>query len=291
MLHHDYKLSAETFSYTHLRSNAILPSQADERRVMLELDKHDARTNIWRIRENSCTFAQGSVRRTETSPCSGCALHHLCIPAGIDQADFDKLGAAIRGVRSVRRGQPLYRMGDTFRSLYSVRAGSFKSMVMHRDGREHVTAFHLVGETLGVDGICTNRHAFDVIALEDSLACIMPFDLIELLCREVASVQRHVHKIMSAEIVRESGLLMLLASMSADERLAAFLLNISARLQRAGYSPAEFHLRMTREEMGNYLGLQLETVSRSLSKFQKTGFIEVNGKQIHIVDRRGLEHI
>ncbi|WP_425474473.1 cyclic nucleotide-binding domain-containing protein, partial [Staphylococcus gallinarum] len=101
------------------------------------------------------------MRRTETSPCSGCALHHLCIPAGIDRADVDKLGAAIRGVRSVRRGQPLYRMGDTFRSLYSVRAGSFKSMVMHRDGREHVTAFHLVGETLGVDGICTNRHACD----------------------------------------------------------------------------------------------------------------------------------
>lgn len=119
----------------------------------------------------------------------------------------------------------------------------------------------------------------------------MPFDLIELLCRDVPSVQRYVHRIMSAEIVRESGLLMLLASMNADARLAAFLLNISARLQLAGYSPAEFHLRMTREELGSYLGLQLETVSRALSKFQKAGFIEVHGKHIHVVDRSGLERI
>ncbi|WP_419178064.1 helix-turn-helix domain-containing protein [Caballeronia sordidicola] len=236
-------------------------------------------------------FAQERGRRTASSPCSGCALHHLCIPAGIDRADFDKLGPAIRRFRSVRRGQPLYRMGDIFRSLYSVRAGSFKSMVAHRDGRDHVTAFHLVGETLGADGICADQYACDVIALEDSLVCIMPFELIELLCREVASVQRHVHRIMSAEIVREAGLLMMLATMNADERLAAFLLNISARLQRAGYSPAEFHLRMTRDEMGSYLGLQLETVSRSFSNFQKASLIEVRGKQINIVDRGGLEHI
>jgi CRP/FNR family transcriptional regulator len=255
---------------------------------MSELDEHDATTNAWLAQTNLGTLSQERVRRTESS---GCALHHLCVPAGIERADFDKLGPAIRGFRSVRRGQPLYRIGDIFRSLYLVRAGSFKSMVAHRDGRNHVTAFYLVGETLGVDGICAGRYACDVIALEDSLVCIMPFELIELLCRKVPSAQRHVHKILSAEIVREAGLLMLLATMNADERLAAFLLNISARLQRVGYSPAEFHLRMTRDEMGSYLGLQLETVSRSFSKFRKAGFINVKGKQIHIVDRGRLERV
>lgn len=258
---------------------------------MLDIDEHDATTNTWLAQDNSGAFAQERVQGVESFACPGCALHHLCIPPGINRADHDKLGSAIRGVRPVRRGQSLYRVGDTFRNLYSVRAGSFKSMVRHRDGREHITAFHLAGETLGVDGLCADLHACDVVALEDSLVCVMPFDLIELLCREVASVQHHIHKIMSAEIVRQSGLLMLLASMNADERLAAFLLNISARLQLAGYSPSEFHLRMTREEMGNYLGLKLETVSRSFSKFQKAGFIKVHGKQIHIVERGGLERI
>jgi CRP/FNR family transcriptional regulator len=213
------------------------------------------------------------------------------MPAGLDRDDFNKLDGAIRGVRSVRRGQALYRTGDSFRSLYAVRAGSFKAVVSHRDGREHVTGFHLAGEPLGMDGICGERHTCDVIALEDSSVCIMPFDLIELLCREVRSVQRHVHKILSAEIVRESGLMMLLSSMNADERLAAFLLNISARMQVRGYSPVEILLRMTREEMGSYLGLQLETVSRSLSRFQRARVIAVHGRHIRILDPAALGRV
>jgi CRP/FNR family transcriptional regulator len=172
-----------------------------------------------------------------------------------------------------------------------VRAGSFKTIVMHRDGREQVTGFHLAGDALGLDGVSTGHHSCDSIAIEDSHVCIIPFHLLESLCRELKGVQQHVHRMMSSEIVRESVLMMLLGTMSAEQRVAAFLLNLSTRLKARGYSPAEFYLRMTREEIGSYLGMKLETVSRMFSKFQREGLVDTRGKQIHILDLDGLERI
>ncbi|SAK60461.1 Crp/FNR family transcriptional regulator [Caballeronia temeraria] len=223
--------------------------------------------------------------------CSTCSMQHICMPSGLSSDEFERLDALICSTRSVRRGETLYRSGDAFQSVYAVQSGCFKTVVVHRDGNEQVTGFHLAGDALGLDGVSTDHHGCDAIALEDSVVCIIPFDLLELLCREVKTIQHHVHRLMSSEIVRESNLMMLLGTMTAEQRVAAFLLNISTRMKARGYSPAQFVLRMTREEIGSYLGLKLETVSRMFSKLQKAGVVDARGKEVRILDQEGLERV
>ncbi len=223
--------------------------------------------------------------------CSSCSMRAICMPQGLTTAELARLDSIICTTRMVKHGEALYCAGDPFQSIYAVRAGSFKTVVMHRDGQEQVTGFHLAGDALGLDGVCAEHHSCDAIAIEDSNVCIIPFHLLEILCREVKAMQHHVHRMMSGEIVRESGLMMLLGTMSAEQRVAAFLLNLSGRLKTRGYSPAEFNLRMTREEIGSYLGMKLETVSRMFSKFQRDGLVDTRGKQIRILDLDGLARV
>ncbi|RAS21095.1 fumarate/nitrate reduction transcriptional regulator Fnr [Paraburkholderia bryophila] len=224
-------------------------------------------------------------------PCSSCAMQSFCMPEGLTRAEAERIEALICPSRTIRNGETLFRTGDSFQSLYAVRAGSFKTVVMHRDGREQVTGFHQAGDMLGLDGVCSGHHSCDAVAIEDSQVCIIPFHLLEAMCRDVKVVQQHVHRMMGGEIVREATLMMLLGTMSAEQRVATFLLNLSGKLSKRGYSPAEFHLRMTREEIGSYLGMKLETVSRMLSKFQKDGLVDTHGKQIRILDMDGLRRV
>jgi CRP/FNR family transcriptional regulator len=210
------------------------------------------------------------------------------MPATLTRPELARLDSVICSTRTIRRGEALYRAHDIFQSVYAVRSGSFKTVVMHRDGREQVTGFNLAGEMLGFDGVHTDRHSCDAIALEDSSVCIIPFSVLEDLCHDMKAMQQHVLRMMSGEIVRESGLMMLLGTMTAEQRVAAFLLNLSQRLKTRGYSAAEFNLRMTREEVGSYLGIKLETVSRMFSKFHKNDLVKTRGKQIRIVDFAGL---
>ncbi|MGY4725389.1 MULTISPECIES: fumarate/nitrate reduction transcriptional regulator Fnr [Burkholderia] len=226
-----------------------------------------------------------------SSRCSSCALRAVCLPQELTPDDFARVDAMICTTRHVKRGDTLYRAGDTFNSIYAVRTGSFKTVVMHRDGDEQVTGFQIVGESLGLDGVHTGHHNGDAIALEDSTVCIIPFGQLEQVCREVRTMQHHVYQMMSGEIVRESALMLLLGTMSAEQRVAAFLLNLSTRFKARGYSAAEFVLRMTRDEIGEYLGMKLETVSRMLSKFQQKGLVAAQGKQIRIVDSEELARI
>jgi len=235
---------------------------------------------------HACVTRKGNAAR-----CSNCALRRLCMPTDLSTGDFGRLDAIITSTRNIKKGESLYRTGNDFQSIYAVRAGSFKTVVMHRSGREQVTGFHIAGEPLGLDGIYGGSHTCDAIALEDSSVCIIPFQLLEVLCRELKVMQHHVHKLMSGEIVRESGLMMMLGNMSAEERVAAFLVNMSSRLAARGYSASEFHLRMTRDEIGSYLGMKLETVSRMFSKFHRDGLIETHGKQVCILDLEGLRSV
>lgn len=223
--------------------------------------------------------------------CSTCSMQRVCMPSGLSSDEYERLDAIICSTRIVRRGETLYRSGDVFHSVYAVRSGCFKTVIMHRDGNEQVTGFHLAGDALGLDGVSADHHGCDAIALEDSVVCIIPFDLLELLCREVKAIQHHVHRLMSSEIVRESNLMLLLGTMTAEQRVAAFLLNISTRMKARGYSPAQFLLRMTREEIGSYLGLKLETVSRMFSKLQKAGVVDARGKDVRILDQAELESV
>jgi CRP/FNR family transcriptional regulator len=223
--------------------------------------------------------------------CSTCNLRELCLPVGLSQSHVEELDELVYARRKVKRGKVLYAAGDRFESLYAIRSGFFKTNLIHEDGRDHVTGFQMAGELLGMDGIGTEIHSCNAVALEDSEVCNIPFARLEELSREIAPLQHHFHKVMSREIVRDHGVMMLLGSMRAEERLAAFLLNLSQRFTARGYSASEFNLRMTREEIGSYLGLKLETVSRIFSKFQEDGMISVQQKHIRITDIAALHHL
>ena len=223
--------------------------------------------------------------------CSSCNLRELCLPVGLSRENLDRLDTLVATRRTVERGDMLFRAGDAFQSLYAVRTGFFKTVVSAADGREQVTGFQMAGELIGLDGISTDHHSCDAIALEDSQVCMIPYSQLETLSREVTLLQHQFHKIMSREIVRDHGVMLLLGSMRAEERLAAFLLNLTQRLQARGFSASALVLRMTREEIGSYLGLKLETVSRTFSKFQEEGILEVKQRDIRILDQNALQRV
>ena len=223
--------------------------------------------------------------------CSNCNLRELCMPLGLNESEMKRVDEVVATRRKVARGDNLFRNGDRFNALYAIRTGFFKTRISAEDGRDQVTGFQMAGEIIGLDGIVRDHHTCDAVALEDAEVCVMPFDRIEELSREIASLQRHVHKIMSREIVRENGVMLLLGSMRAEERLAAFLLNLVQRLHARGFSQSELVLRMTREEIGSYLGLKLETVSRTFSKLVEDGIVEVKQRHVRILNPDGLKLI
>jgi CRP/FNR family transcriptional regulator, anaerobic regulatory protein len=223
--------------------------------------------------------------------CSNCNLRELCMPVGLSSEELDRIDNMVSNRKKIKRGEILFQNGQSFSALYAIRFGYFKTCVASEDGREQVTGFQMAGEIMGLDGIVNEHHTCDAVALEDAEVCVMPFNLIEDLCLEINGLQRHVHKIMSREIVREHGVMLLLGSMRAEERLAAFLLNLVQRLHARGFSQSELVLRMTREEIGSYLGLKLETVSRTFSKFAEDGIIEVKQRHLRILKTDGLASI
>ena len=220
--------------------------------------------------------------------CSNCSLREICLPIGLSDDDMEHIDQLVASRRSLKRGELLFRAGDRFESLFAVRTGFFKTRVSAEDGRDQVTGFQMAGELLGLDGISVDRHSCDAVALEDSQVCLIPYSRLEEVEREVPELQRQFHKVMSREIVREHGVMLLLGSMRAEARLAAFLLNLTQRLQARGFSATSLVLRMTREEIGSYLGLKLETVSRAFSRFQDDGLLEVKQRDIRVLDESGL---
>lgn len=221
--------------------------------------------------------------------CSTCSLKELCLPVGLRPMEFEQLDAVIRQSRRLKKGEYLFRAGEVFTSLFAIRTGFFKATVASQDGRDQVTGFFMSGELVGMDGICSHVHSCDAVALEDSEVCELPFAHMEELGRQIPSLQTHFFRLMSREIVRDQGVMLLLGNMRAEERLAAFLLNLSNRLYSRGFAANDFILRMSREEIGSYLGLKLETVSRTLSKFHQEGWISVEHKHIRILDAQVLK--
>jgi CRP/FNR family transcriptional regulator len=221
--------------------------------------------------------------------CSNCNLRELCMPLGLNDDEMKRIDEVVATRRKIARGETLFRNGEKFNALFAIRTGFFKTCISSEDGRDQVTGFQMAGEIIGLDGIVSDQHTCDAIALEDAEVCVMTFDRIEELSREINALQRHVHKIMSREIVREHGVMLLLGSMRAEERLAAFLLNLVQRLHARGFSQSELVLRMTREEIGSYLGLKLETVSRTFSKFVEDGIVEVKQRHVRILNTEALK--
>jgi CRP/FNR family transcriptional regulator len=254
-------------------------------------DSPTAQTDVKEVSFREQPERRRMTPQTIKVACSNCNLRELCMPVGLSPSDLDKIDEVVAVRRKIKRGAALFRNGENFTSLYAIRTGFFKTCITTEDGRDQVTGFQMAGEIIGLDGIVNDHHTCDAVALEDAEVCVMPFDKIEDLSREVNALQHHVHKIMSREIVREHGVMLLLGSMRAEERLAAFLLNLVQRLHARGFSQSELVLRMTREEIGSYLGLKLETVSRTFSKFVDDGIVDVKQRHVRILDTEALKRI
>jgi CRP/FNR family transcriptional regulator len=218
-------------------------------------------------------------------------MRTLCLPIGLSEKDLAELETLLGNRIKLKKGDALFHNGSPFTALFAVKLGSLKTTVLSDDGREQVAGYHMAGDLVGLDGMGEDRHACEALALEDSEACVLPFARIEELARHVPALQHNLHRFMSREIERDHRVMLLLGSMRAEERLAAFLLNLSERYHARGYSSTEFVLRMTREEIGSYLGLKLETVSRLFSKFQEEGLVMVAGRSVKIIDMPILKQL
>jgi CRP/FNR family transcriptional regulator len=223
--------------------------------------------------------------------CSTCSMRELCLPFGLSTDELRQVETVFGNRVKLRKGDSLYRAGEAFSSLYAVRIGSLKTTVLAEDGREQVSGYHMLGDIIGLDGIGTDHHGCQAVALEDTEVCVLPFERLEELARNITSLQHNLYQFLSREISRDHHIMLLLGSMRAEERLAVFLLNLSDRYRRRGYSSTEFVLRMTREEIGSYLGLKLETVSRLFSRFQEEGLIQVQGRSVKLIDVAALKQL
>jgi CRP/FNR family transcriptional regulator len=221
--------------------------------------------------------------------CPTCRLHNLCLSEGLDAECTLRLDELVSARIRLRKGETLFRAGDRFTSLYAIRSGSCKTVSLSEDGQCQVAGYHMSGEVIGTDGIGTDHHGCEAVALEDTEVCALPFDRMEALGRQNIDFQHNLHRLLSREIARERALMVLLGTMVAERRLAVFLLDLSQRYQERGYSACEFVLRMTRDEIGSYLGLKLETVSRLFSRFQRDGVLQVQGRVVKLLDRQSLK--
>lgn len=230
-----------------------------------------------------------SLNSRVQAKCGSCALNTMCLPQGLDEADTGRLDRIVARRRRLERGESLFATGDTFKNLYAVRFGHLKTFRLTPAGDQQVVGFYMTGEVLGLDAIGAERHHSSAEALEDSEICEIPFERLGELFGQLPTMQRHFHRLMSQEIMREQSAMMFLGSMMAEQRLALFLLNLGKLYAARGYSATAFQLRMSREDIGNYLGMTIESVSRLLLRFKEKGWLRVAQREIELLDRASIE--
>ena len=223
--------------------------------------------------------------------CENCSLSNICLPLAFETDDLSRLDEIVRRGQPLHRGDHAYGQDGVFESVFAVRSGAIKSYRISEDGEEQIIGFHLPGELFGLSGLSTGRHQNSAVALETSAICEIPFDRIEPLSRDIPSLQRHLFQLMSRTISDDQQLALLLGKKTAEERIASLLLGLSSRMRRRRLSGKEFRLPMSRGDIGNYLGLVVETVSRVFTRMQKQGVIAVNGKELEILDGERLANM
>jgi CRP/FNR family transcriptional regulator, anaerobic regulatory protein len=221
--------------------------------------------------------------------CGNCRLNTICMPVSLHIDDIDQLNKIIQRGRPLRKGEYLYRASETFTAVYAIRSGAVKALTLSDNGNEQVTGFYLPGEVVGLDGLANNKYTNSVIALETSSICEIPFNRLEEISVQLPKLQRHFLQLMSREITQEQQIMSLLGKSSAEARIASLLLSISTRNSSRNLSANMFLLPMSRTDIGNYLGLTIETVSRTFARLQKSAIIAVVKKEIEIKDIKGLQ--
>jgi CRP/FNR family transcriptional regulator, anaerobic regulatory protein len=237
----------------------------------------------------TAALAPASSTKRDEPQCFICHLRGVCLPGSMEDSELHRLAALELTRRKVKAGQTLYQGGDEFRHIHVVRTGTLKSSLVLADGREQVIGFHVAGELLGLDGLADGLHTSAAMALEDTETCAIPSAHFSELMAASGGMLRNIARLMSREILRDHSQILLLGSLNAEERLAAFLLDLSERHAARGYSALEFQLRMSRADIGSYLGIKLETVSRTFSAFQQQGLLQVCWRRVRIIDLDGLK--
>jgi len=223
--------------------------------------------------------------------CQDCSINQLCIPYSLNDSELERLDNIIERKKPLQKGQEIFKAGQEMKSLYAIRTGTLKSYTITEQGDEQITAFHLAGDLIGFDGISTGMHPSFSQALETAMICEIPYDTLDNLSISMPKLRQQILRLMSNEIVGDQNMILLLSKKNAEERLASFIHNLSQRFAARGFSPKEFRLSMTRGDIGNYLGLTVETISRLLGRFQKNNMIAVKGKYISILDEEQLTHL
>jgi CRP/FNR family transcriptional regulator len=223
--------------------------------------------------------------------CSNCNLHELCLPRGLSPEDMDKLDHVIKGSRPIHKNKHIFRSDDAFEAFYAVRSGSVKVYTLNEAGEEQIIGFYFPGEILGFDAVEEHKHSCSAVALETTTVCSIPYDKINEISAQLPELQDQILRLMSREISKENKLLLSINKRSAEERIATFLVSLSSRFSKLGYSSKEFNLPMSRQDIGNYLGLTIETVSRLFTKFQKSGLVKIDKKSICLEDLPALHAI
>ena len=223
-------------------------------------------------------------RATHQTHCKNCSLAPLCLPLSLELADMDALDDIVKRGRPLKKGEFLFRQGDAFDSVFAVRAGALKTFTLSDAGEEQITGFHLPSELVGLSGVDGERYPVSAQALETTSVCEIPFERLDDLALQLPQLRRQLMRIMSREIRDDQQMMLLLSKKTADERIATFLVNLAARFRARGFSANQFRLAMSRNEIGNYLGLAVETVSRVFTRFQQNKLLEAEGKEVHSLD-------
>jgi len=222
--------------------------------------------------------------------CASCNHREPCLPCGLPESALRALDG-IMTQQLLEAREYLFHPGAPFHSLYVVRSGTIKTVIINEQGMEQVIGFHLPGEIIGLDAIARERHSCFAQTLETTNVCAIPFTLFEELARRIPELAHHLLCLMSSEILEDKELIMMVGAGSAEQRFASFLLSLSSRFRKLGFSAREFNLSMSRKDIANYLGLALETVSRIFSRFHQQGLITVDGKKVWIDDIESLRAI
>jgi len=231
----------------------------------------------------------GTAPRHSFQPhCATCSLNSICLPIAVDLDEIEALDEIVQRGKPLQRGEHAYHAGEIFESVYAVRSGALKSYTVTMDGEEQITGFHLPGEIFGLGGLSSGRHPTAAVSLETSAVCEIPFAKVAPLSRELPSLQHHLFRLMSREITEDQQLMILLSKKSAEARIASLLLGLSSRFQRRNLSGRTFRLPMSRGDIGNYLGLVVETVSRVFTRLQRNGIVQVEGKEVTLLDPQQL---
>lgn len=221
--------------------------------------------------------------------CEKCRLADLCLPYGMDSDEVNQLDEVLERKKPYQKGEHLFRAGDKSGSIFAVRSGALKSYYVTKNGTEQVLGFTLPGELVGFDGLSGDSYSSASVALEISSICELPYNQLEKLSHKLPGLQKQIMRLVGKEFTLENQLLMMLGHLSAEEKLAAFLLSLSTRYKTRGLSGDEFYLQMSRQDIGNYLGLAIETVSRLFARFSEEKLLTVNRKHIKIINQAKLE--